>query len=163
MKIAFTGHRPNRLGGFGPKARNTLQAFARRVLLPLDPDIIIVQGCALGWDTAVAKEAILQGHKVISCIPVLGFNSKWPLEDVWELEGILNKSHKVEIVTEGPYCPKAMNERNKFMVDMSDTLYALCADVPSGSLSCVTYAEKKSKSVNHLWSQWLKFKELQCA
>lgn len=163
MKIAFTGHRPNRLGGFGPKAKGILQAYAKRVLLPLDPEINIVQGCALGWDLAVAKEAIEQGHKVISCIPVLGYNAKWPMDAVWELEGVLNKSHKVEIVNTGPYCPKALNERNKFMVDMSDELWALCAEVPSGSLSCVMYAEKQSKSVKHLWRQWLTFKERQCA
>lgn len=162
MKIAFTGHRPNKLGGFGPKARTILQAYARRVLLPLDPNIIIVQGCALGWDMAIAKEAIAQGHKVISCIPVLGFNSKWHLDDVWELEGVLNKSHKVEIVTNGPYCPQALDIRNKYMVDNSDQLYALCASVPSGTQNCVNYAEKNCKSIKHLWQDWLKFKERRC-
>lgn len=159
MKIAFTGHRPNRLGGFGPKARSTLQAYARRVLLPLDPKIIIVQGCALGWDMAIGKEAIRQGHRVISCIPVRGFNSRWNMDDVWELEGILNSSHKVVTVTEGPYCPKALNKRNEYMVDMSDELYSLCSGAQSGTLNCVNYAERQGKNVNHLWGQWLKFKE----
>ncbi|AXG66578.1 putative ssDNA binding protein [Dickeya phage vB_DsoM_JA33] len=165
MILGFTGHRPNRLGGFTPCAKKKLYRFAHRILLKLDTDVTIVQGCALGFDQAIATAAIEQGHKVISMIPYLGFNARWPVESVFELDGILNRSSEVRVcidketfeLIDNPAF--ALNFRNEKIVDEADTLFALACGAPSGTQNCVDYALRQNKRVVYLWRDWLSFKE----
>ncbi len=165
-KISFTGHRPQYLGGFDPKAKHRLYKFCSRQMLKIDTDAEIWVGCALGFDMAIATAAIAQGHRVISCIPYLGFNDRWPLASVWELDGLLNKSHEVRIVTSkedwimmdnNPVF--ALNKRNHYMVDNTDRLISLCCGAPSGTQNCIDYALTKGKPVSYLWNNWLQFNE----
>ena len=160
--IGFTGHRPNRLGGFDEQAKHRLYKFADRQLLRLDADHTVYHGCALGWDMAVATAAIQQGHRVVSCVPFLGFNARWPMPSVLELDTILNKSHEViTVVSEQSWAKEhaslALNQRNHFIVDNIDELYALACGASSGTQNCVDYAVQKHKPVKHLWRDWLKF------
>lgn len=163
-KISFTGHRPQSLGGFGPKAKHRLYKFAHRKMLTIDCDAIIYVGCALGFDMAIATAAIEQGHKVVSCIPYPGFNSRWPVSSVFELDGLLNKSHEVRIVTSKEdwlhmdgQAGFALNKRNHYMVDETDRLISLCCGAPSGTQNCIDYAQRQSKPVTYWWNDWLKF------
>ncbi|ARW58828.1 GTP-binding domain [Erwinia phage vB_EamM_Y3] len=167
-KYSFTGHRPQYLGGYGSEAKKRLYKFAHRPLLKLDKEVELWVGCALGWDMAVATAAIEQGHKVISCIPFLGFNARWPLDSVWELDVLLNRSHEVRIVTSKEdwvhmdgQAGFALNKRNHYMVDNTDRLLALCCGAPSGTQNCIDYALKNSKPVTYLWNDWLRFNEYQ--
>lgn len=162
MNIGFTGHRPNRLGGYDEQAKLRLYTFASRQMLRLESDCTVYQGCALGWDMAVATAAIQQGHRVVSCIPFLGFNARWPISSVLELDTILNRSHEVIIVVTEQQWAKdhaalALNQRNDFIVDNTDELYALACGAPSGTQNCVDYAARKNKQIKHLWRDWLKF------
>lgn len=167
-KYSFTGHRPKLLGGYGTEAQKRLHKFAHRQLLKMDSDIIIYQGCALGWDMAVATAAIAQGHKVVSCVPFLGFNAQWPVSSVWDLDVILNKSHEVIVVTSKEdwlhmdgQAGFALNKRNHFMVDNTDKLLALSCGAPSGTENCIEYALRNKKPVQYLWKDWLRFNEYQ--
>lgn len=162
MNIGFTGHRPNRLGGYSPQARHLLYTFASRQMLRIDQELTVYHGCALGWDMAVATAAIEQGHKVVSCIPFAGFNSVWPCASVLELDAILNKSHQVLTVIEDrdwakSHAPAALNLRNNYIVDHTNLLYALSCGASSGTQNCVDYALSNGKQVRHLWRDWLKF------
>lgn len=167
-KLSFTGHRPQYLGGFGPEAKRRLYKFASRQVLQIEDDAEIYVGCALGFDMAVATAAIEQGHKVISCLPFLGFNARWQLSSVWELDCLLNKSHEVRVVTpkeeltlpvENP--GSLLNIRNHYMVDNTDRLISLCCGAPSGTQNCIDYAQAKGKHVTHWWKAWLRFNERQ--
>lgn len=162
--ISFTGHRPQYLGGFGPEAKRRLYKFVSRQLLKIEDDATIFVGCALGFDMAVATAAIDQGHKVISCVPYLGFNARWPVSSVWELDGLLNKSHEVRIVTSKEDWIHmdgqevfALNKRNHYMVDNTDRLISLCCGAPSGTQNCIDYALKSNVPVTYWWKDWLKF------
>lgn len=165
MILGVTGHRPNRLGGFSPCAKKKLYRFAHRVLLKLDSDVVVVQGCALGFDQAMAVAAIEQGHKVISLIPHLGFNSRWPTESVLELDTILNRSSEVRVCIDKEMYETinnpsfSLNFRNEKIVDESDTLFALACGAPSGTQNCVDYALRQNKRVLYLWKDWLSFRE----
>ncbi|AXG66903.1 GTP-binding domain [Dickeya phage vB_DsoM_JA29] len=124
-----------------------------------------MHGCALGFDQAIATAAIEQGHKVISMVPFLGFNKNWPVESVFELDGILNRSSEVRVCISKDVMETidnvsfALNFRNQKIVDESDTLFALACGAPSGTQNCVDYALSRNKSVVYLWQDWLSFKE----
>lgn len=162
MNIGFTGHRPNRLGGYDEQAKQRLYKFASWQMLRLEEDNTVYHGCALGWDMAIATAAIQQGHRVVSCIPFLGFNYRWPVTSVLELDTILNKSHEVIIVVSEKewaqeHASLALNQRNNFIVDHVSELRALACGAPSGTQNCVDYAVRQHKSVVHLWRDWLRF------
>lgn len=162
MNIGFTGHRPNRLGGFNDQARQRLYKFVSNQMLRIEDEHTVYHGCALGFDMAVATAALDQGHRVVSCIPFLGFNARWPLSSVLELDTILNRSNEVIIVVSEQewakeHAPIALNQRNNFIVDNTSQLYAMACGAPSGTQNCVDYAERKNKPVKHLWRDWLKF------
>jgi predicted Rossmann fold nucleotide-binding protein DprA/Smf involved in DNA uptake len=57
MILAFTGHRPSKLGGYGSDVDLKLTRLATKVLDDLKPEQVI-SGMALGWDQAVAFAAI---------------------------------------------------------------------------------------------------------
>lgn len=163
-KISFTGHRPQYLGGFGSEAKRRLYKFAHRKMLAVQDDALIYVGCALGFDMAIATAAVEQGHKVISCLPFLGFNTRWQMSSVFELDGLLNKSHEVRIVTtkeeiEAHNHPPGflLNKRNNYMVDETDRLISLCCGAPSGTQNCIDYALKQNKPVAYWWNDWLKY------
>ncbi len=164
MKISFTGHRPPLLGGYGPEAKDRLYKFAYRQMLRIDCDVTVYVGCALGWDMAVGTAAIEQGHKVVSCIPFLGFNARWPLDSVWELDCLLNKSHETIVVNSKEdvlhmdgHVAFALNKRNHYMVDNTDKLYALSCGSPSGTENCIEYALSLNRPVHYMWSDWLRY------
>ncbi|QYW03495.1 hypothetical protein pEaSNUABM14_00194 [Erwinia phage pEa_SNUABM_14] len=166
MKLSFTGHRPQYLGGYGSEAKQRLYKFAHRQLLKIDTDVELWVGCALGFDQAVAAAGLAQGHRIVSCIPYLGFNERWPTESVWDLDVLLNKSHEVHIVSSKEDVLHmdgnvgfALNKRNHFMVDNTDRLASLCCGAPSGTQNCIDYALRKSIPVDYWWNDWLRFKE----
>lgn len=163
-RISFTGHRPQYLGGFTPKAKYLLAKFVERQMLQLDPDTEIWHGCALGFDMAVARAAIDQGHRVVSCIPFLGFNHRWDMSSVFDLDGLLNQSHEVRIVSSKEdiecmdgQCVFALNKRNHYMVDNTDRLISLCCGAPSGTQNCIDYAYKNGKPIEYWWKNWQRY------
>lgn len=165
-KISFTGHRPQYLGGFGPEAKRRLYTFAHRRMLRLEADTEIWVGCALGFDMAIATAAIEQGHRVVSCLPFLGFNKLWKMSSIFELDGLLNKSHEVRIVTSKEDWVHmdgqevfALNKRNHYMVDNTDRLASLCCGAPSGTQNCIDYALRTGKSVEYWWKDWQRYNE----
>lgn len=167
MNIGFTGHRPNRLGGYDQQAQRCLYKFVRNQMLKIEDEHTVYQGCALGFDMAVATAALEQGHRVVSCIPFLGFNARWPLSSVLELDTILNRSSEVIIVVSDQewakeHAPIALNQRNNFIVDNTSQLFALACGAPSGTQNCVDYAVRHGKSVKHLWRDWLKYSQHFC-
>ena len=56
MIIAATGHRPDKLGGYGSIVADRLFHLAYETLEELAPTLVI-SGMALGWDMAVAEAA----------------------------------------------------------------------------------------------------------
>lgn len=54
MIVAGTGHRPNKLGGYGDDVFERLVALARTYLWHMEPWHVI-SGMALGWDQALAQ------------------------------------------------------------------------------------------------------------
>lgn len=144
MKLAVTGHRPEKLGGYSPEAAARLQAFARFQISMLAPSRVI-SGMALGWDTAVALATLDLGIPLVCAVPFLGQESRWPFQSQQVYKSILARAEAVEIICEGGYSPHKMQLRNMAMVGDCDFLLACWDGSSGGTANCVAYAEGQGR------------------
>lgn len=152
MVISGTGHRPDKLGGYGKEAHDRLVTIACTGLGDVKGDVTrVISGGALGWDQALAEAALRLGLPLTLALPFAGFWSKWPKASQDYLELLVSRADKVVYVCEGDYAPWKMQERNKWMVDNSDTVLALWNGTDGGTANCVKYATKVGKPIVNLW------------
>lgn len=157
-KICFTGHRPNKTGGYSAKAKDTLVAFATELL---SKRIEIIEeayvGMALGWDTATALACIALGIPFIACVPFKGQELAWPKESQDEFNYILSKAKEVIYVCDNGYAAWKMQKRNEFMVDNTVITISLWDGTSGGTGNCVAYAKSKTKPVVNVWDLWVMY------
>lgn len=155
MIIAATGHRPDKLGGYGEDIQIALQELAFEYLTEVKPTKVIT-GMALGWDQAVALAAVQAGIPFIAAIPFEGQFSNWPIESQERYLAILPLAEEVEIISSGGYAGWKMHRRNEMMVDASDRIMALWnGSYVGGTCTCVAYAIRQKKDIDNLWSKWV--------
>lgn len=150
MLIAATGHRPNKLGGYGPPAYRKLVSLAE-VYLRLSKPEGIITGMALGWDQAWADAGLNLGIPVHAAVPFAGQESRWPLESQKNFKRILDQCETVTIVCKGAYSAAKMQTRNEWMVDKADRVCALWDGSSGGTGNCVRYAESVNKHIHNVW------------
>lgn len=153
MIICGTGHRPDKLGGYGPEVMTVLIGLAKDWLTAYKPDSII-SGGALGWDQALAWAAHYTYIPFTLALPFSDFWSKWPAKSQDELELLVSLADKVVYVCEEGYAPYKMQKRNEWMVDNSDGVLALWNGSSGGTGNCIKYAMKVGKPINNLWEQY---------
>jgi uncharacterized phage-like protein YoqJ len=164
--IAATGHRPDKLGGYGSTAQAVVYQFAKYALKKhglqhpdLNFNVTVMSGMALGWDQAVALAAISLGLPLIAAIPFVGQEKKWPVPAQRIYQGILQKAKEVVIVSEGGYEEWKMLARNEYMVDRANLMLALWSGEPGGTANCIKSAKQVGTPVINVWEEWLKFQE----
>lgn len=141
--LAFTGHRPDKLGGFSPE--NPIRDNVLRALLAelrrLNPGHAIT-GMALGVDTWAAECCIHLGIPFTAAVPFDGQDRMWPRESRLKYERLLRKAARVEIVC-GPQVDinEAMQIRNEWMVDRCDHLIAVWNGTRGGTANAVKFAK----------------------
>ena len=150
MLIAATGHRPNKLGGYGPKVYRDLVRLAEAYIDLAKPSGII-SGMALGWDQAWADAGINKGVPVHAAVPFVGQESRWPKESQDNFNRILKQCASVTIVCEGAYSAQKMQTRNEWMVDKVDRVCALWDGTSGGTGNCVRYVKSIGKPLDNLW------------
>jgi uncharacterized phage-like protein YoqJ len=150
MLIAATGHRPNKLGGYGPKVYRDLVRLAEAYIDLAKPSGII-SGMALGWDQAWADAGINKGVPVHAAVPFVGQESRWPKESQDNFNRILKQCASVTIVCEGVYSAQKMQTRNEWMVDKADRVCALWDGTSGGTGNCVRYVKAIDKPLDNLW------------
>lgn len=151
MILAATGHRPEKLGGYGESVAARLRRGATRYLKTQIGVEQVISGMALGWDTAWALAATDLGIPFIAAIPFAGQECRWPTESQERYWALLKKSARVVIVNDGGYHPAKMQSRNCWMVEHSDKLVALWDGSSGGTANCVKWAETIGKPVENLW------------
>lgn len=156
-KLAFTGHRPDKLGGSYdikdhiPLCNRIRQECIRHIE---DHDVsIFIQGLALGFDMFSARVVIKLKEtypqiKLWSAIPCLGHPNKWNEKSRLMWGDIVAQSDALYLVTPEPYKPYLMQVRNQFMVDRADYLIGCWDGTDGGTGNCVKYAHKKLKEEN---------------
>lgn len=147
MILAWTGHRPDEIGGYEPNpTKDRVEEHIIDLLKFLKPEKCIV-GMALGVDQMVAEACIKLGIPFIAAIPFKGQESVWPEAAQNKYRDLLSKAAEVVVVCEGPYAPWKMQKRNEWMVDHGDALGAVWNGSDGGTANCYKYAEKVEKTI----------------
>lgn len=154
MRIAITGHRPNKLWNDYDLVSPGMQAIKmtlKRAIDKFNPTVII-SGMALGIDMMWAELAIEHQLPLLACIPCLNQESKWPEKSQMRYRKILDYNQCTEVhVTKGSYTQACMQKRNEYMVEHCNLLLAVWDGTSGGTANCVYYArsvERKGWIIN---------------
>jgi len=148
MKVAITGHRPNKLNDEydldGP-CTEYLKSELQKIIDDWEPAKLI-SGLALGVDTIWALLAVKNNLPLIAAVPFAGQEKRWPKPSQERYQKILRYSQAEKvIVSEGAYAPWKMQVRNKYMVNECDKLVAVWDRTGGGTYNCVKYAQQNNK------------------
>ena len=147
MIVSFTGHRPDKLGGYNSNpVKDYIIAELESILNNLKPDRCI-SGMAIGFDQMAALICIKLGLPFEAAIPFLGQEKRWPFDSQTEYNSILDKAEKKTIVCEGGYSAFKMQKRNEYMVDNSDVIISCWDGTSGGTKNCIDYAKKLNKKI----------------
>lgn len=153
LVVAGTGHRPDKLGGYGQESTQKLAKFAKTVLREIKPKVVI-SGMALGWDQALAWAAINLDIPLIAAIPFSSQPTAWPEPSQMTYAKLLARADKTCIVSEGLYANWKFQKRNEWMVDNCNLVLALWNGSKGGTGNCIKYAESKDVKILNLWEKW---------
>ncbi len=151
MIVSFTGHRPNKLGGYNLPNPTYLHVCQQidKTLREVRPEKIIT-GMALGVDQWAANIAIKLGIPFIAAVPFTGQELAWPQASQKLFNRLLEKSAEVVIVSEGGYSAFKMQIRNEWMVDRAGQVIAIWDGTKGGTGNCVEYAKSKGKEIIYI-------------
>lgn len=180
LKLAATGHRPDKLGGWNNEhalIRITQLAYVYLgiVLRKETPtELHAISGMALGWDTAWALAALMhrdEGHpvKLVCAVPFSSQPDAWQRnpKNVERWHDLVRRADQFVILAENPRtkyeAARFLNDRNLWMVEQADSIVALwngdhtsTNGKRSGTGNCVMDARKRNKPVTNLWPSWVK-------
>lgn len=146
--VAFTGHRPDSIGGYdipNPIYDFIMQRLEEE-LLKINPQKCI-SGMSLGVDTWAAELCIKLNIPFTAAIPFIGQESLWKACDRRTYHDLLLEANDTIVVSTGSYAPYKMQLRNEWMVDNSDILLAVFNGSTGGTYNCVKYAQKLNKKI----------------
>ena len=138
MKVAITGHRPDKLGNWHQVADAILKG-----LYSLSADHVYI-GMAPGADLLAARGCIFSSIPYTAVVPWNGHRKTIPAEWLDDYDGALYKANYTEVLSdaidyEGPWL---FHNRNKFMVDHADVVLAIWdGSDKGGTASTVKYAK----------------------
>jgi ribA/ribD-fused uncharacterized protein len=155
--ICFTGHRPNKLGGYD--TNNEKMTWVKAQLKECINRAYhagfahFISGGALGVDQ-VALSIVYEVQKeyafdIITTVakPFPSQACKWPESSIIEFNRLCNLADKVFDVSPDPYTAEKMQVRNEWMVDNADAVIAVWDGTPGGTANCVRYALEQKKHV----------------
>jgi hypothetical protein len=153
MILAGTGHRPDKLGGYGPRSSTVVMNLATQILDHYQPSVVI-SGMAQGWDMALAQAAYGRKIPFRAYLPFVGQHLVWPASTRAYYTALLGKAEVVKVCSPGGYSPRAMQIRNECMVNDCDLLIALWNGSPGGTANCLQYATFVNVPFINVWSNY---------
>jgi len=149
--VAFSGHRPDKLGGWDP-----LHPCIARIRKALRDELArewpheAICGMALGFDTWAAETCVELDIPFTAALPCDGMEQVWPLpsQERWRL--LLSKAKTIHVVSPGPYKPWKLQRRNEWMVDNCTKLITAFDGSPGGTYNCLAYAAEVQRTVKRL-------------
>lgn len=170
MNVCFTGHRPNKLGGYDWNTEKNkaiidkLDHIINKLIFEYGATHFICGG-ALGVDQ-MAFEACnkMSGNCSITTEVAAPFKNqacKWNKYDTDRYNNHLKcadvvtytdmlDGYKIKGYQDGIYYPAKMQKRNMYMVDKSDIVVAVWDGTKGGTGNCVEYAKKQGKIIIRL-------------
>lgn len=154
MIVAFTGHRPAKLGGYGPSPiRAAVEQVIFAELHAMRPEKAI-SGMALGVDQWAFEQCLKLNIPVIAAVPFAEQASKWPPASQQHYTELLSRACEIVQVSPPGYAAWKMQRRNEYMVHHCDELWAVWDGSPSGgTANCVRFAMQIGRPVRNLWAQ----------
>jgi uncharacterized phage-like protein YoqJ len=148
LTISFTGHRPQKIGGFGEinPVKDFIVSELIKKLEELKPDKCI-SGMAQGFDIWAAQTCVKMKIPFIAAVPFKGQENVWPDESKKIYHNLLDLAEEVVIVSTGGYAIWKLQVRNQWMVDNSDEIIACFDGSPGGTKNCIVYATNKNKKI----------------
>lgn len=168
--VAFTGHRPKKLGGYGQgessvvarNVRAVLGLLVHRIAEAHPGGVTFLSGMAQGVDTWAA-EAVLEWRDVgripvrlVAVVPFEGQERIWPPPAQEGYRAILARADEV-ITLERPERRPSRDEvrgwlyaRNHWIADRAELLVAVFDGSPGGTAETVRYAEQRGVPVLRL-------------
>lgn len=135
MKIAITGHRPQRLKG----QQNLIKKWAEMQLTSLHPSVIY-DGMAQGADQIVALVAKQLNIPIICCYP-------FPRTQYHPTEQYIMENNEVIFISPN-YSKQSYWLRDKFMVDNADIVLSIWDGIRTGgTFLTVNYAIGQGKKI----------------
>jgi len=148
MIVAFTGHRPDKLGGYNvPNPTQRWVSWLLQDHLQSLRPTLAISGMAQGVDQWAARACIDLGIPFIAAIPFVGQEKMWPEAAQKTYRWLLMRAHQRVVVCKGSYAPEKMQKRNQYMVDECSKIIAVWDGAAGGTANCVKYAEKKGKTI----------------
>lgn len=151
MIVAFTGHRPDKLGGYklpNPTYLHVCQQIDK-ALQEMKPEKVI-SGMALGVDQWAAHIAYKLKIPFLAAVPFEGQEKAWPKISQVTYHLLMRMASERHIVCDGGYAAYKMQVRNEWMVDHCDLLIAVWDGTPGGTGNCVEYAKSKNKEIFYI-------------
>lgn len=137
ITVAFTGHRPRRLGGFD--LNNPIKLKVKEELLQVLRALNVTHafsGMAQGFDTWAVEACIDRGLPYTAVIPFHGFEKMWPDQAQRDFHRLVAGSDSPPIYvsdpTTGLNVPTMLQLRNERLVDLGDRLIACWDGVEEG-------------------------------
>lgn len=161
LKLAVTGHRPDKLGGYSDSVFEKLTQLAVNELSRFNPaPSIVYTGMALGWDQAVAQACISLELPFFAAIPFKGQESRWPQQSQKRYRELLDQASDYKIL----YPHNAgeiwmFAERNEYMVDKCNHLLALFNGTKGGTFITYGYAREQGVEITNCWKRWCEMNE----
>lgn len=170
-RVAFTGHRPPKIGGYKNTdplrvaVRNAIKdALSSLVGSTPEREVVVISGGALGVDTDAASVADELNLRFIIVAPCLNQDARWPNQSKWayadmcrasshsladELADheIVNRLFPGVLLTEQHYSSTCMQRRNEWMVDHCDRLIAVWDGTSGGTANCIAYARGVGRDI----------------
>lgn len=149
MRIALTGHRPDKLGGYEAFTTDTGHVLINKIeqLLRDNKCTTAITGMAQGADWCMYLAALRMGAEIVCAVPFEGQESMWPASVKAKYIEMLSAADEVVHVCEPGYAVWKMQKRNEWMVDNCDVLIAVWDGSSGGTANCVKYAQKVGRKI----------------
>ena len=172
VRVALTGHRPNKIHMQDPYAEANYQklvSFCKHACShlgsKLGEEFRITSGMALGFDQAFAEAAQELKIPVMAAVPFKGQERLWPASSQKRYNRLIAGCKKVHVCTEGDLkeyaeVAEALKKRNTVMINHCDVVLALYnGDQSGGTAHAVRSAQAAGKEVINIWPQWVKYRD----
>ncbi len=159
--LAFTGHRPQRLGGFNPDNPTALwvraqlaEAIGRAIRAGFST---FIAGGALGFDYWAAGAVLDQQQQLILALPFAGHDQRWNDQSRTELAALIQRTHaaggEVRYISAPGYSPQKLTIRDHWMIDRAHAVIAgWDGGQQGGTWNAITYARNVQRpifGINH--------------
>lgn len=151
MRIAVTGHRPNKLGNeydlVGPYSNHIFKKLQQVIDVYKHTQPYLLTGMALGVDMMWAKLAIMNNLSFIAYIPFNGQELNWPKKSQKLYHQLLSNAEEIIVCSPGSYTAQKMQIRNIKMVDDCNLLAGVWDGTQGDTANCINYAIFRRRSI----------------